>query len=103
MNLANGVVPDSSADIMLRIADLKEDVDVLLRQLSKGEYQTIDTFANNWIHLTALYEKIQVHMNNHVMMAKLVRTDLLLTADLLAVGRMITVLGNFMRCAVIAR
>ncbi|MDQ1211070.1 hypothetical protein ABEH32_22090 [Pantoea agglomerans] len=88
---------------MSRIADLKADVDVLLCQLSEGEYLTVDTFANNWIYLTTLYEKIQAQMNDRILMDRLIRTDLLLAADLLAVGRMITVLDNFMRCAVIPR
>lgn len=103
MTHADGANPVSTADIMLRIADLKADVDVLLSQLSEGEYLTVDTFANNWIHLTALYEKVQAQMNDRIMMDRLIRTDLMLTADLLAVGRMITVLDNFMRCAVITR
>ncbi|WP_235765206.1 hypothetical protein [Pantoea agglomerans] len=88
---------------MPRIADLKAEFDVLLCQLSEGEYLTVDTFANNWIHLTTLYEKIQAQMNDRILMDRLIRTDLLLAADLLAVGRMITVLDNFMRCAVIPR
>ena len=82
-----------------RITALKADVDTLLRQLSEGEYLSVDTFANNWIHLTALYARIQVQMNDRVLMDRLVRTDLLLTADLMAVGRMIMVINNFLRCA----
>ncbi|MDF2913477.1 MAG: hypothetical protein K0R96_1598 [Pantoea agglomerans] len=103
MTHADGANPVSAADIMPSIADLKADVDVLLSQLSEGEYLTVDTFANNWVHLMALYEKIQAQMNDRILMDRLIRTDLLLTADLLAVGRMITVLDNFMRCAVIPR
>jgi len=103
MTHADAVNPVSTADIMPRIADLKADVDVLLSQLSEGEYLTVDTFANNWIHLTALYEKIQAQMNDRILMGRLIRTDLLLAADLLAVRRMITVLDNFMRYAIIPR
>lgn len=80
-----------------RIACLKVHVDVLLRQLSEGEYLSLDTFANNWVHLTSLYETIQLQMNDRILMDRLVRTDLLLTADLLAVGRMIVVINNFLR------
>lgn len=100
---ASGTLPPILEDIMPRLADLKADVDVLLRQLSEGEYLTVSTFANNWMHLTVLYGKIQAQMNDRVLMDRLVRTDLLLTADLLAIGRMITVMNNFMRCAVIVR
>lgn len=42
-------------------------------------------------------------MNDRILVDRLILTDLLLAADLLAVGRMITVLDNFMRCAVIPR
>ncbi|OWS77094.1 hypothetical protein CBW22_02925 [Pantoea sp. VS1] len=86
-----------------RITSLKADVDALLRQLSEGEYLSIDTFANNWVHLTALYARIQAQMNDRVLMDRMVRTDLLLTADLIAVGRMIMVINNFMRCAAATR
>jgi hypothetical protein len=86
-----------------RIACLKADVDALLRQLSEGEYVSVDTFANNWAHLTALYAGIQEQMNDRVLMDQLVRTDLLLTADLIAVGRMIMVINNFLRCTAAAR
>ncbi|TPV23658.1 hypothetical protein [Pantoea anthophila] len=86
-----------------RITSLKADVDALLRQLSEGEYVSVDTFANNWVHLTALYAKIQEQMNDRVLMDRLVRTDLLLTADLMAVGRMIMVMNNFLRCTAAAR
>ncbi|WP_370417290.1 hypothetical protein AB9Q29_001215 (plasmid) [Pantoea vagans] len=86
-----------------RITYLKADVDALLRQLSEGEYLSVDTFANNWIHLTALYARIQEQMNDRVLMDRLVRTDLLLTADLMAVGRMIMVMNNFLRCTASTR
>lgn len=100
---ADRTLPASTADILPLLAELKADVDVLLRQLSEGEYLTLDTFANNWVHLTVQYEKIQAQMNDRVLMDRLVRTDLLLTADLLAVGRVISVLDNLMRCTVIMR
>ncbi|MEN4546210.1 hypothetical protein [Pantoea agglomerans] len=85
-----------------RITSLKADVDALLQQLSEGEYLSVDTFANNWVHLTTLYAKIQEQMNDRILMDRLVRTDLLLTADLMAVGRMIMVINNFLRCTATA-
>ncbi|MEN4798110.1 MULTISPECIES: hypothetical protein [Pantoea] len=86
-----------------RITSLKADVDALLQQLSEGEYLSVDTFANNWVHLTTLYAKIQEQMNDRVLMDRLVRTDLLLTADLMAVSRMIMVINNFLRCTAALR
>jgi len=86
-----------------RITSLKADVDALLRQLSEGEYVSVDTFANNWVHLMTLYAKIQEQMNDRVLMDRLVRTDLLLTADLMAVGRMIMVINNLLRCTAALR
>lgn len=63
----------------------------------------MDTFANNWVHQTALYTRIQAQMNGRVLMDRQVRADLLLTADLMAVGRMIMVMNNFLRCTAAAR
>lgn len=42
---ADGTLPVSTADIMPRLADLKAEVDVLLRQLSEGEYLTVKVDA----------------------------------------------------------
>lgn len=58
-------------------------MDALLRQLSEEEYLSVDTFANNWVHLTTLYAKILEQMNDRILMA---------------VGRMIMVIKNFLRC-----
>ncbi|MDH2065686.1 hypothetical protein [Pantoea sp. GD03673] len=103
MNLSGGNGSAGTTDLISRIGGLKQDVDILLQQLSEGEYLSVDTFANNWIHLTQLYSRIQEHMSNRALMDKLVHSDLLLAADLLAVGRMIAVMDNFLRCAVITR
>lgn len=103
MTYENDAVPAGAALFAYNIASLKADVDVLLCQLSEGEYLSVDTFANNWVHLMSLYEKIQLQMNDHVLMERLARTDLLLTADLIAVGRMIMVINNFLRCSAAPR
>lgn len=89
----------NAADIMIQIDGLRADVDVLLRQLGQGEYASVDTFVNNWLHLTHMYEQIQAHMNDRALMDMLVHTDILLAADLMATGRLITVMNNFLRCA----
>jgi len=103
MSTPGGHVSVGTANILGRISGLKDDMDILLQQLSEGEYLSVDIFANNWIHLTQLYSQIQSHMDDRTLMDQLVRSDLLLAADLMAVGRMITVMDNFMRCAVITR
>ncbi|AMG58442.1 hypothetical protein [Pantoea vagans] len=103
MNPPGGHRSTDTADLISRIGGLKQDVDILLQQLSEGEYLSMDTFANNWIHLTELYSRIQAHMSDRTLMDKRVRSDLLLAADLLAVGRMIAVMDNFLRSAVITR
>lgn len=86
------------AAVITDLSGLKQDVDFLLLQLSEGHYSSVDIFANNWIHLTRLYEQVQARINDRVVMDFLVRTDLVLAADLMAVGRMITVMNNFLRC-----
>lgn len=103
MKLTSRTTSTSSTEVMARIAELKADVDGLLKQLSDGEYLSVYTFANNWVHLTSLYEKVQEQMNDQSLMEQLVRFDLLLAADLLAVGRMITIMDNFLRCAITTR
>ncbi|BCQ42412.1 hypothetical protein ERHA54_50150 (plasmid) [Erwinia rhapontici] len=90
----------ASADLLSRISSLKVDVNFLMEQLSEGEYLSVDTFANNWVHLIRMYAGIQEHMKDPKLMDILVHTDLLLAADLMAVGRIIEVLNNFLRCAV---
>lgn len=103
MTHADGTNQISTTNIMPRIANLKADVDVLLRQLSEGEYLTVDTFASNWIQLIRQYEKIQVQMNDRAVMDRVTCTDLLLTADLLTLVRIIRVLKGFLRCGIIPR
>ena len=89
----------SSEDLLSRICALKSDVNFLMKQLSEGEYLSLDTFANNWVHLMRLYTGIQHHMNDAELMDVVVRTDVLLAADLMAVGRIIEVMNNVLRCA----
>lgn len=88
-----------SEDIISRISALKFDVNFLMGQLSEGEYLSVDTFANNWVHLIRMYAGIQEHMNDPELMNFLVHTDVLLTADLMAVGRIIGVINNFLHFA----
>jgi hypothetical protein len=99
MSASDNAIYTTPTDLLSRIGELKSSVDFLMRQLCEGEYLYTDTFANNWVHLSLLYESIQETMNDRKLMDLIVRTDILLAADLLATGRMIQVVSNFLRCA----
>mgnify|MGYP001597577859 CR=1 FL=1 len=99
MSASDNAISYVPSDLLSRIGELKSNVDFLMRQLCEGEYLCTDTFANNWVHLSVLYESIQAGMNDRKLMDLIVKTDLLLAADLLATGRMIQMMSNFLRCA----
>jgi len=101
----NNVPLNSSSDVdtepyyMAALRSLKKDMDVLIRQLSEGDYASPDTFANNWAYLSRLSEGMNVYMTNPGVLDILVRVDLVLAADLLAVSRSVAIIENFMKCA----
>ncbi|PQK70036.1 hypothetical protein CG431_20030 [Pantoea ananatis] len=77
---------------------LKEGVDFMVNQLTRGNYLTTSTFANNLIHLNRAFEPVQARMAVPGVMAVLLREDVLLAADLLATGRAIAMMNNFLVC-----
>lgn len=78
---------------------MKHEMDFLMAQLSEGDYASTDTLANNWLHLLRGYARLQSHLTVPGVMDLIVQKDLLLAADLIATGRTISVVSNFMRCA----
>ncbi|QZY97689.1 hypothetical protein [Pantoea dispersa] len=77
---------------------LKEGVDFMVNQLIRGNYLTPSTFANNLIHLNRAFEPVQARMAMPDVMALLLREDVLLAADLMATGRAIAMMNNFLVC-----
>lgn len=79
---------------------LKEGVDFMVNQLIRGSYLTTSTFANNLVHLNRAFEPVQARMAVPGVMAMLLREDVLLAADLIATGRAIAMMNNFLVCII---
>lgn len=77
---------------------LKEGVDFMVNQLIRGNYLTTSTFTNNLLHLNRAFEPVQARMAVPGVMAVLLREDVLLAADLIATGRAIAMMNNFLVC-----
>lgn len=80
------------------LCGLKEGVDFMVNQLTRGNYLTTSTFANNLLHLNQAFEPVQARMAVPGVMALLLREDVLLAADLIATGRAIAMMNNFLVC-----
>lgn len=80
------------------IRSLKADIDVIFTQLSRGDYASPDTFANNWEHLMRMIEEVEPLLRKPEVMGALASTDLMLAADLLAVSRSVAIIENFITC-----
>lgn len=82
--------------ILSQIVALNTKISFLINNFSKVE--DFQSFINNWIRLNRLYKRVQVHMSNPEVVDRLVRSNLLLTAELIAVGHTINVLNNLTLC-----
>ncbi|WP_458038926.1 hypothetical protein [Pantoea ananatis] len=80
------------------LSAMKERVDFMVNQLIRGNYLTSSTFANNLLHLNLAFEPINAQMAVPGVMELLLREDVLLAADLIATGRAIAMMNNFMVC-----
>ncbi|WP_367143436.1 hypothetical protein [Pantoea stewartii] len=80
------------------LSALKEGVDFMVNQLTRGNYLTTSTFASNLIHLNRAFEPVQTRMAVPGVMAVLLRENFLLAADLIATGRAIAMMNNFLVC-----
>lgn len=77
---------------------LKEGVYFMVNQLTRGNYLSTSTFANNLLHLNRAFEPVQARMAVPGVMALVLREDVILAADLLATGRAIAMMNNFLVC-----
>ncbi|MCS3403191.1 MULTISPECIES: hypothetical protein [Pantoea] len=80
------------------LSAMKERVDFMVNQLTRGNYLTSSTFANNLLHLSRAFEPIHARMAVPGVMELLLREDVLLAADLIATGRAIAMMNNFLVC-----
>ncbi|WP_289368149.1 hypothetical protein [Pantoea stewartii] len=91
---------DKPPDLHLCLAairSMKADIDVIIRQLKSGRYVSTDTFANNWAHLLRMIEEMKPFLVQPGFADMIVRTDMLLMADLLAITHAVEIVRNFMR------
>nr|WP_246872108.1 hypothetical protein [Pantoea ananatis] len=77
---------------------MKADVDAIYTQLRHGTYADPDTFANNWAHLMDRVKKMTPVLSEPGVTETLLRTDVRLTAELLAMTHAVGIIENFMRC-----
>ncbi|WHQ73352.1 hypothetical protein [Pantoea sp. Lij88] len=90
----------NSVEMYKTLHALKEGVDFMVNQLIRGSYLTTSTFANNLVHLNRAFEPVQALMAVPGVMAMLLREDVLLAADLIATGRAIAMMNNFLVCVI---
>lgn len=91
----SGMSPDERSCISV-IRAMKPDVEVILTQLRSGRYACPDTFINNWAHLTGTLMKIKPLLSQPGVTDALLRSDIRLLADLLALVNAVEIVENFM-------
>ena len=77
---------------------MKSDIDVLFTQLRNGAYSRPDTFTNNWAHLMRMVKEMKPLLSEPGVTETLLRADILLLADLLALVNSIEIIENFLAC-----
>ncbi len=97
MNYRNHVNTEAKT-IHHSLLSLKESVDSMVNQLTKGHYLTTSTFANNLLHFSRSFEPIQKLLSNSDVLEMLLREDVMLAADLIATCRTIAMMNNFLNC-----
>ncbi|MDN4128402.1 hypothetical protein [Pantoea ananatis] len=77
---------------------MKADVDAIYTQLRDGTYADPDTFINNWTHLMDRVKNMKPVLSKPGVMETLMRMDVQLTAELLAITYSVQIIENFIRC-----
>lgn len=91
--------PAEGNKLVTMITLIKKDMDFLMMQLIEGDYASTDTFANNWQHFTQAFGQVNERLSAPGVIEFIARVDHLLAADLIATGRAISMMNNFMYCA----
>lgn len=84
--------------LIAAVKSMKSDIDVLYAQLRSGTYVSQDTFVNNWAHLIRVVNEMNPLLSEPGVTETLLRTDILLLADLLALANSIEIIENFLAC-----
>lgn len=80
------------------VRSMKADIDVLYTQLRNGAYASPDTFANNWAHMIRMVEEMKPFFSKPDVTEALLRSDVRLLADLLAIIYSMEIIENFLGC-----
>jgi len=83
---------------MAAIRSMKAGVDVIFQQLTAGAYVCPDTFVNNWAHLITRVKEMKPLISQPGVTDIIVRTDMMLMADLLAIIYAVGIVENFLGC-----
>jgi len=96
--VSEGTPLSRQQSLIAAVKSKKSDIDVLYAQLRSGAYASPDTFANNWAHLIRVVNEMKPLLSEAGVTETLLRTDVLLLADLLALVNSIEVIENFLAC-----
>ena len=77
---------------------MKADLDAIYTQLRDGTYADPNTFVNNWAHLIDRVKQMKPVLSEPGVMEALLRTDVMIAAELLAMTHAVGIVENFMRC-----
>ncbi|PWK94653.1 hypothetical protein C7431_110149 [Pantoea allii] len=96
--MSDGKHPSHEERLITAVRMMKADVDAIYTQLRDGTYADPDTFVNNWTHLMDRVKQMTPVLSEPGVTETLLRTDVRLTAELLAMTHAVGIIENFMRC-----
>ncbi|MGP2522120.1 hypothetical protein ACTUSX_19820 [Pantoea ananatis] len=96
--MSDGKQPSHEERLITAVRMMKADIDAIYTQLRDGAYADPDTFVNNWTHLMERVKKMTPALSEPGVTETLLRTDVLLTAELLAMTHAVGIIENFMKC-----
>ncbi|WP_275234922.1 hypothetical protein [Pantoea ananatis] len=82
----------------MAVRAMKADLDAIYTQLRDGTYADPDTFVNNWAHLMDRVKQMTPVLSEPGVTETLLRVDVRLAAELLAMTHAVGIIENFMRC-----
>ncbi|WP_210504836.1 hypothetical protein [Pantoea ananatis] len=96
--MSDGKQPSHEERLITAVRMMKADIDAIYTQLRDGTYADPDTFVNNWAHLMDRVKKMTPVLSEPGVTETLLRTDVRLTAELLAMTHAVDIIENFMKC-----
>jgi len=96
--VSDGKQPSHEERLITAVRIMKADIDAIYTQLRDGAYADPNTFVNNWAHLMERIKKMKPALSEPGVTETLLRTDVRLTAELLAMTHAVDIIENFMKC-----